>query len=168
MSQVPCFRFLVRSIHHSFWAIQEMWRKWRYYIWSEIHNADFTLLQSVALPLMLTKVFIWLWKYFQIMMNLHIMIWSFPSCYPKCPCTACELEQTKKYSSIQRRKTTIFFFTKIATRVMCWQISLPGGILSLGSGQALITLLGGKTLEYYKNLSICIRIGHSDFLADEY
>ena len=48
---------------------------------------------------------------------------------------------------------------------MCWQISLPGGILSLGSGQALITLLGGKTLEYYKNLSISFRIGHPDFFS---
>ena len=117
--------------------------------------------------------------------------WSFPSCWQKCSFdfenifrlwwqylhfayhdmviqsvhalhVNLNFSQTNKQISKLKQ---IFFFTKIATCVMCWQISLPGGILSLGSGQALITLLGGKTLEYYKNLSICIRIGHSDFFS---
>ena len=73
-------------------------------------------------------------------------------------------KQTNKQISKHPNEKQIFFFTKISTWVMCWQISLPG-ILSLPSGQALITLLGGKTLEYYKNLSICNRIGHSDFFS---
>ena len=147
-----------------------MWRNWRNYIWSEIHNADFTLLQSVALPLMLTKVFIWLWKYFQIMMNLHIMIWSFPSCYPKCPCTACELEQTKKYSSIQRRKTTIFFSLQKLQHAWCvGRLAFLVGYYLWGQDRRSLHSSGGKTLEFYKNLSICNRIGHSDFyLADEH
>ena len=153
MSQVPCFRFLVRSIHHSFWAIQEMWRKWRNYIWSEIHNADFTLLQSVALPLMLTKVFIWLWKYFQIMVKIFAICISWYGLSPHAIQSVQALRvnlifsQTNKQTNGRASKwKTNIFIAKIATCVMCWQISLPGGILSLLSGQALIALLGGQNI----------------------
>ena len=103
-------------------------------------------------------------------MNLHIMIWSFPSCYPKCPCTACELEQTKKYSSIQRRKTTIIFLYKncnirdvLADQPSWWDI------ISAARTGAHYTPWGAKHQNSTKILAFAIELAIRIFyLADEH
>ena len=69
-----------------------------------------------------------------------------PHAIQSVPALRVNLNKQKNIQATKEEKQQIFFFTKIATCVMCGQISLPGGILSLLSGQALIALFGGQNI----------------------
>ena len=97
---------------------------------------------DMVLPLMLSKV------------SLHC-VWTWTN---------------KKIFKHPKKKNNNFFSLQKLQHAWCvGRLAFLVGYYLWGQDRRSLHSSGGKTLEFYKNLSICNRIGHSDFyLADEH